>query len=59
MAFNAFEITEKYVANNDLNAGKPFWDGLKKEITAHCEHISQDELRRMARIRPRKPEPAF
>ena len=34
MAFNAFEITEKYVANNDLNAGKPFWDGLKKEITA-------------------------
>ncbi len=33
MAFNAFEITEKYAANNDLNAGKPFWDGLKKEIT--------------------------
>jgi hypothetical protein len=33
MAFNAFEITEKYVANNDLNKGKPFWDGLKKEIT--------------------------
>lgn len=33
MAFNAFEITEKYVANNVLNDGKPFWDGLKKEIT--------------------------
>ena len=32
--FDAFEIVSKYVAKNDLEAGKPFWDGLKREITA-------------------------
>lgn len=32
MAFDAFEVTAKYVSNHDLAAGKPFWDGLKKEI---------------------------
>jgi len=34
MEFDAFEITTKYVANHDLETGKPFWEGLKKEITA-------------------------
>jgi hypothetical protein len=33
MEFDAFEITAKYSATYDLNAGKPFWDGLKKEVT--------------------------
>ena len=33
MEFDAFEVTAKYSAKHDLNAGKPFWDGLKKEIT--------------------------
>jgi hypothetical protein len=33
MAFDAFEVTEKYVASHNLSEGKPFWDGLKKEIT--------------------------
>ncbi len=32
IAFDAFEITAKYVAKHDLAAGKQFWDGLKKEI---------------------------
>ncbi len=34
MAFDAFEITASYVATHDLSAGRTFWDGLKKEITA-------------------------
>ena len=37
IAFNAFEMTEKYVRNNDLGAGKVFWDGLKKEITSQLK----------------------
>ena len=32
MEFDAFEITTRYVEKHDLGAGKPFWDGLKKEI---------------------------
>jgi hypothetical protein len=32
MAFDAFELTTKYVATHDMAAGKQFWDGLKKEI---------------------------
>ena len=34
MAFDAVEITAKYAAKNDLGSGKPFWDGLKREINA-------------------------
>lgn len=34
MVFNAFDVTERYAANHDLSQGKPFWDGLKKEIDA-------------------------
>jgi len=33
MEFDVFEITTKYVEKHDPGAGKPFWDGLKKEIT--------------------------
>lgn len=34
MAFDAFKVTENYIAKNDIDSGKPFWEGLKKEITA-------------------------
>src|SRR5215213_6853342 len=30
MSFDAFEITEKFVASHQLSEGKRFWDGLKK-----------------------------
>lgn len=33
MAFDAFEVTEGYTAKHDIATGKPFWDGLKQEIT--------------------------
>jgi hypothetical protein len=33
MAFDAFEVATKYAASHDFDAGRPFWDGLKKEIT--------------------------
>lgn len=32
-AFDAYEITAKYAAAHRLSDGKPFWDGLKREIT--------------------------
>ena len=38
MAFNATDITANYVAKNNIAGGRPFWDGLKKEIS--------DQLRR-------------
>jgi hypothetical protein len=34
MAFNAFDVTEKFVATHNLSEGKLFWEGLKKEINA-------------------------
>lgn len=34
MAFDAFETAANYAAKNNIGTGKPFWDGLKKEITA-------------------------
>lgn len=34
MAFDAFEVTANYAAKNNIDTGKEFWDGLKKEITA-------------------------
>ncbi len=37
MAFNAFDVTSTYASRNDLNSGKRFWDGLKKEITARLK----------------------
>lgn len=35
MAFDAFEIATNYVAKNKYSTGKPFWNGLKKEINDH------------------------
>jgi hypothetical protein len=32
MAFNAFDVTERFAATHDISQGKVFWDGLKKEI---------------------------
>ena len=32
MAFNATDITANYVAKHNITDGRPFWDGLKKEI---------------------------
>lgn len=34
MAFDAFDVVEKYSAKNDLDSGTLFWNGLKKEITS-------------------------
>lgn len=34
MAFDAFAVVEAYTAKNGLAKGKPFWDGLKREITS-------------------------
>lgn len=34
VVFDAFAITEEYVARSDFAAGKAFWDGLKNEIRA-------------------------
>lgn len=32
VAFDAFKVTSDYAAKNDINAGKPFFEGLRKEI---------------------------
>jgi hypothetical protein len=32
MEFDVFETTNKYAAQHDFVPGRPFWDGLKKEI---------------------------
>lgn len=34
MAFDAFAVVEGYAAKNDRAKGKPYWDGLKREITS-------------------------
>ena len=34
MAFNAFDVTERFVAMRSPSEGRAFWDGLKKEINA-------------------------
>jgi len=32
MEFNVFDITARYVSQHSFTTGRPFWDGLKKEI---------------------------
>lgn len=32
IAFDAFKVTADYAAKNDINTGKPFFEGLRKEI---------------------------
>ena len=34
VAFDAFKVTADYAAKNDINSGKPFFEGLRKEIEA-------------------------
>ena len=33
MAFDATDVTSKYVASHDMATGRAFWDGLKKDIS--------------------------
>ena len=44
VAFDAFKVTANYAAKNDINTGKPFFEGLRKEIT--------DQLRSYLYARP-------
>ena len=34
VAFDAFKVTADYAAKNDINTGKPFFEGLRREIEA-------------------------
>jgi hypothetical protein len=38
VAFDATDITAKYVATHNIADGRPFWDGLKKEIGDQLRH---------------------
>lgn len=44
VAFDAFKVTADYAAKNDINSGKPFFEGLRAEIT--------DQLREYLFARP-------
>ena len=44
VAFDAFKVTANYAAKNDINSGKPFFEGLRKEIA--------DQLRSYLYARP-------